>query len=429
MVYLFVYERFHCSIASLCGSISGNIALMPSFRYRALASGEMVRGVVDGTSAAEIATSLQRRGLIVLGVAPAPRGLAAFNLDIGGSRLSNAERAEATRELATMLGAGQDLDRALRFMVEGAASPRAAAVLGRVRDRVRDGAPLATALAREPRSFPLFFIGMVRAGEAGGTLAATLERIAILMERSRGLSASIQAAMIYPAVLVVAAVSAIILLLTQVLPQFVPLFAENGVPLPPSTAFLLGAGQAVSSYGIYALILLVAAGFAAAAALRKPGPRRALDRALLTIPVAGGLLREILAARFSRTLGMLLSNGVPLLAALTITQDVLGNALARDAVADAASSAKSGGGLSRALAGSKIFPDRLIHLLRLGEDTAQLGPLALRAADIHEERTRLGLQRLVALLVPAITILMGAAVAGIVSSLLLAMLSLNDIAQ
>jgi general secretion pathway protein F len=235
--------------------------------------------------------------------------------------------------------------------------------------------------------------------------------------------------MIYPAVLVVAATGSIMLLLTQVLPQFVPLFAENGVALPPSTAFLLSLGQACGNFGVLALVLSVAAGFALAALLRRPGPRRAADRLLLALPVAGGILREILAARFARTLGMLLSNGVPLLAALGITEEVLGNLLARDAVAQAARSAKSGDGLARALAKSPVFPARMVHLLRLGEDTAQLGPLALRAADIHEERTRLAVQRLVALLVPAITILMGAAVAGIVSSLLLAMLSLNDIAQ
>jgi general secretion pathway protein F len=126
---------------------------------------------------------------------------------------------------------------------------------------------------------------------------------------------------------------------------------------------------------------------------------------------------------------MLLVNGVPLLAALGIVRDVLGNQAAQNAVAAAAESAKAGQGMATALQREGIFPLRLLHLLRLGEATAQLGPLALRAADIHEERTRLALQRMVALLVPAITVLMGAAVAGIVSSLLLAMLSLNDIAQ
>ncbi len=403
---------------------------MPEFRYRALNAGAMERGVIDAADAAAVAAGLQRRGLLVLGVAPASRAAGLLQLNLGGpARLSGGELSELTRELATMLAAGQDLDRALRFMVEGAASRNAAAVLGRIRDQVRDGAPLATALAREPKSFPRLYIGLVRAGEAGGDLAATLERIALLLERQRSLTATIQAAMIYPAVLVVAATGSIFLLLTQVLPQFVPLFAQNGVALPASTAFLLAAGQACGDFGPLALVLAVAGSLGVAALLRRPAPRRAADRLLLALPVVGGVLREILAARFARTLGMLLTNGVPLLAALGITEEVLGNLLARDAVAQAARSAKSGEGLSKALATSAIFPARLVHLLKLGEDTAQLGPLALRAADIHEERTRLAVQRVVALLVPAITILMGAAVAGIVSSLLLAMLSLNDIAQ
>jgi general secretion pathway protein F len=235
--------------------------------------------------------------------------------------------------------------------------------------------------------------------------------------------------MIYPAILLVAATGSIVLLLTQVLPQFVPLFAENGVALPASTAFLLAAGNAVSSYGLVALAALALLGLAVRQALQRPALRMAADRLLLNLPIVGGILREILAARFARTLGMLLSNGVPLLAGLTIVREVLGNRVAQAAVAAAAESAKTGQGMSASLQHSAVFPVRLVHLLKLGEATAQLGPLALRAADVHEERTRLALQRMVALLVPAITILMGAAVAGIVSSLLLAMLSLNDIAQ
>jgi general secretion pathway protein F len=301
--------------------------------------------------------------------------------------------------------------------------------MGRVRDMVRNGTALAAALQREPKSFTRLYIGLVRAGEAGGTLGDTLERLAGLLERQRGMAAAIQSAMIYPAILLIAATGSIILLLTQVLPQFVPLFAQNGVQLPASTAFLLATGNAVSSYGLYALGVMVLAGFGLRQALQRPDFRLAADRLLLRLPIFGGIQREILAARFARTLGMLLSNGVPLLAALAIVREVLDNRVARAAIAAAAESAKTGQGMSASLQKTAIFPIRLVHLLRLGEATAQLGPLALRAADIHEERTRLALQRMVALLVPAITILMGAAVAGIVSSLLLAMLSLNNIAQ
>ena len=294
---------------------------------------------------------------------------------------------------------------------------------------LRDGAALATALAREPRSFPKLYIGLIRAGEAGGQLPATLERLTVLLERQASLNATVQAAMIYPAILVVAAVGSIILLLTQVLPQFLPLFAQNGVQLPGSTAFLLAIGNAVSSYGLLLLAVLLLAGFAARTALRRNRPRLAAERLLLRLPVAGGLLRDVLAARFARTLGMLLVNGVPLLAALGIAADVLGNILAAGAVAAAADGVKAGKSLAKCLEESAVFSSRLTQLLRLGEETAQLGPMALRAADLHEERTRLGAQRVVALLVPAITVVMGAAVAGIVSSLMLAMLSLNDVAH
>jgi general secretion pathway protein F len=404
---------------------------MPRYRYRALASGgQVLRGERDGASEAEIAAELQKAGAIVLAVSPAGRGPGLLLLELGSAAaLRRGELVDATRELASMLAAGQDLDRALRFMVEEPPNKRVAAVLGRVRDLVRNGSPLASALQTEPKSFTRLYIGLVRAGEAGGDLAGTLERLAGLLERQRAMAATIQSAMIYPAILLLAATGSIVLLLTQVLPQFVPLFAQNGVALPPSTGFLLAAGHAVSAFGPFVIMAMAILALAARLALQKPGPRLAADRLVLRVPVIGGLAREILAARLARTLGMLLVNGVPLLSALGIAQEVLGNRSAQAAVAAAAESAKTGQGLSAALQRGGIFPARLVHLLRLGEATAQLGPLALRAADMHEERTRLALQRLVALLVPAITVLMGAAVAGIVSSLLLAMLSLNDIAQ
>jgi general secretion pathway protein F len=145
--------------------------------------------------------------------------------------------------------------------------------------------------------------------------------------------------------------------------------------------------------------------------------------------VVGGLAREVVAARFARTLGTLLTNGVPLIAALAIVGEAVGNMAATAAIEAASRSAKGGAGLSAPLAEAGIMPLRTVHLLRLGEETAQLGPMAMRAAEIHEEKTRLGIARLVALLVPVITIIMGAAVAAIVSSLLQAMLSLNDLAS
>ncbi len=404
---------------------------MPAFRYTAIdPAGQTVRGTMDAATEAEVVRHLQRQGSIPMRAEPAgARALSdLLSRDIGRRGMGRQDVANFTRELSIMLGAGQDLDRSLRFLVDTAPNARVRVTVEGLRKTVRDGGSLATALGAHPGSFPKLYVGLVRAGEAGGTLAPTLDRLADLLERERNLASTITSAMIYPGLLLLAAVGSITLLLTQVLPQFVPLFEQSGAALPRPTQLLIATGDAVSAYGLYALLAVIALAFAAVQTLKRPRPRMLRDRLLLRLPVVGGLTREVVAARFTRTLGTLLNNGVPLIAALGIVQDAIGNLAGVAAVERATVSAKGGAGLSRPLGESGVFPARTIYLLRLGEETAQLGPMALRAAEIHEEKTRLGVQRLVALLVPAITVVMGLVIAGIVASLLLAMLGLNDLA-
>lgn len=406
---------------------------MPEFRYTAIdKAGQLTRGTMDAPTEAAVVARLQRQGHIPMRAQPVSHGSAwsgLLTMELSRAGLRRQDVANLTREMAIMLQAGQDLDRVLRFLVETAPAPRVARVVAQLRDAVRDGSSLAAAMRAHPGSFSRLYVGLVRAGEAGGTLAATLDRLASLLERQRALAATVTSAMVYPALLLVAAIGSVVLLLTQVLPQFVPLFEQSGASLPPATQALIAAGGAVSAYGPYALVAALAGALVVRGALRRPGPRLAFDAAMLRLPVVGRLLREMLAARFTRTLGTLLLNGVPLLAALDIVRDAVGNGAAVRAVDAAAVGAKGGAGLSGTLGEAGVFPARTVFLLRLGEETAQLGAMALRAADIHEEGTRLGVQRLVSLLVPVITVTMGAVIAGIVSSLLLAMLSLNDLAQ
>ena len=406
---------------------------MPAFRFTAIdAQGQVQRGIMEAPDQAAVIDRLQRQGHVPMRAEPAEGGsrwTELFTADVGRRRaLSRQEMTDVTRELATMLAAGQDLDRALRFIVETAPSPRVAMVMDRVREKVRGGSALAAALAQEPRSFPKLHVGLVRAGEAGGALADTLDRLAGLLERERSLTATVQSALVYPALLLVAAIGSISVLIGYVLPQFVPLFAESGAELPTMTKLLIDFGAAMQVAGPWLLILALVLGVALRQALRNEGFRRPVDRFLLRVPVLGSMLRESLAARFTRTLGTLLRNGVPLIGALAIVTETIGNLAAVAAIQRASESAKGGAGLSRPLGESRIFPPRTLHLLRLGEETAQLSAMALKAAEIHEERTRIAVQRMVALLVPTITIVMGAAVAAIVGSLLTAMLGLNDLA-
>ncbi len=403
---------------------------MTSFHYVALDSaGQLISGEMDAPSADAVIRLLQEQGSTPVRAEPAAAQQAGFSLFGGARGLSKQELGDVTQKLGTMIGAGQDLDRALRFLVETSRSKRVREILGQIRATVRDGGSLAAALDKHPASFPRIYVGLIRAGEAGGTLAETLDRLALLLQRQRQLNSTIVSAMIYPSLLLVAATGAIVLLLTQVLPQFVPLFEQNGAALPQSTQLLIDIGAFVGNYGLMMLLALILAVFGLSRLLQQPGFRLQWDRALLRIPVVGTMIREIVAARFSRTLGTLLINDVPLIGALEIVRDALGNRAGVEALEHGIARARGGGGLSRPLEETKLFPIQMIYLLRLGEETAQLGAMALKAAEIHEENTRATIQRLVSLLVPAITIVMGTAVAGIVSSLLMAMLGLNDLAH
>ena len=406
---------------------------MPAFRYRAIGpTGDVQTGIMEALTESEVVARLQRQGSIPVRAEPAENDSWLGRLlrveFVSRQGLRQREVADFIRELATMLDAGQDLDRAFIYLRETASNARVGAVTAGLREIVRDGSALADALVRYPRAFSRLHIAMVRAGEASGQLAPTLARLADLLERQQRLAASVTSALIYPCLLVVAAIGAITLLLTEVLPEFVPLFQQSGAALPQSTQMLIATGDFIARYAMFILLGILLLVLLVRATYQQPRARLLLDRLLLRMPIVGTLLREVVAARFTRVLGTLLVNGVPLIQALGLVRDAVGNRAAVAAVDRAAVSTRAGAGLSLPLAEAKVFPVRTTHLLRLGEENADLGPMALRSADVHEERTRVILQRLVALLVPAITIVMGVAVAGIVMSLLTAMLSLNDLA-
>jgi general secretion pathway protein F len=406
---------------------------LPSFQWSAInPEGDVVRGVIEAADRSAVVERLQRQGQIVLRAEPSDgrwRLEDLLKVEFGKQRgLDRTTLAEVTRELAIMLIAGQDLDRALRFVVENIGNAKARTILAGIRDKVRAGSSLAAALASDPRSFSRLYIGMVRAGEAGGTLPATLERLAELMERERSLKANLRAAMIYPTVLVIAAIGSIFLLLDYVLPQFTPIFEQAGAELPATTRALMMLGQLVGAGAPWLLLCSVIGAVGARRALAVPTLRLKADRVVLRLPMVGRLLRETLAAQLTRTLGTLLQNGMPLVPALAIAEQALGNLAAAAAVNAASVEAKGGRGLARPLADAGIFPARTIHLLQLGEEAAQLAVMCLKAAELHDEQARLIVQRIVALAIPIITIAMGLAVAGIVGALLTAMLSLNDLA-
>lgn len=406
---------------------------MPRFQYLAVdAAGRPLNGVIEAANPTAVADCLHRQNYLLLRTNEVGKSgrLAEFlkaDLDLHRG-LPKSAVAHFTRELSVMLEAGQDIDHALGFLIEASENKRAVRVLQALRDSVRGGKSLAAGLTEHPRVFSRLYMSLVRAGEAGGKLAESLAHLADHLERESRLSATIQSAMMYPIILVLASVGTIVLLLTYVLPQFTPIFAQADAKLPTPTRLLVGAGDLVRDDGVMILIGWLCLLLIGVRVLRKPSVRVAAERATLYVPIVGPLIRRMQAARFTRTIGTLLRNGVGLLAALAIAHDVLGSLIAARLVARAISEVKAGQRLALALSRDDVFPVQTIHLIQLGEETGRLADMALRAADIHDQQVHHTVSRIVSLLVPIITIVMGLVVAGIVGSLLVAMLSLNDLA-
>ena len=402
---------------------------MSQFRYRAIsAAGEPLQGQMEAASLEEVISRLQDQG-------HTPLDAQAAGADVGGSGLAALFRrgpftgdqlAQFTYQLATLLGAGQPLDRALGILMELPEGERAKKLIERVRDRVRGGTPLSQALDEEHGVFPKLYISLVRAGEAGGSLEDTLRRLAEYLERSQQLRGSIINALIYPAFLMVGVLGSLLLLLAYVVPQFVPIFQDMQVPIPLITQLVLTVGNILQSWWWLLLILLVMGVLVARARLRDPAMLLAWHARLLTLRLVGPLLLKVQTARIARTLGTLLKNGVPLLSALTIARQVTANRALDQALEQAAEQVKGGAGLSFSLAQSQRFPRLALHMIQVGEEAGQLDTMLLKVADTFELESRRAIDRLLAALVPALTIVMTLMVAIIMAAILLPLLSLTS---
>src|SRR5690348_4674804 len=367
------------------------------FRYKAISDvGEALQGQMEAANAEEVIARLQDQGHTPLDARPADGvgGGSGFAALFKRGPFTGDQLAQFTHQLATLLGAGQPLDRALGILMELPEAERAKRLVERVRDRVRGGTTLSQALDEEHGVFPKLYISLVRAGEAGGSLEDTLRRLAEYLERAQQLRGSIINALIYPAFLLVGVLGSLVLLLAYVVPQFVPIFQDMQVPIPWITRVVLFIGEVLQGWWWLLLIVLIAGIAAWRARLRDPVQRMAWHAKLLTMRVIGPLLLKVETARIARTLGTLLKNGVPLLTALSIARQVTSNTALDDALAQAAEQVKGGGRLSAALAGSQRFPRLSLQMVQVAEEAGQLDSMLLKAADAFNVESKRGSDRL-----------------------------------
>ncbi|MGI9334452.1 MAG: type II secretion system F family protein [Gammaproteobacteria bacterium] len=415
---------------------------MPLYRFKAATpDGELVEGQMEAADRESVVRKLQAQGHLPINAEPwsgdAARARSARTGALAGAlrsrRIGFTELGLFTVELSTLLGAGLALDRALELQGELAEEGPLKKVIADVQTKVRGGDDLSAAMeaVRTPsgaRVFSPFYLNMVRAGEAGGALGIALERLAEFQERARDLRDTVGSALVYPVLLLVFSVAALGLILGVVVPRLAAMFDDAGQELPLSTQFVVNAGALVHDWW-WALIAVMVGGFMLVKAhLRDEEARKRWDGRLLRLPLAGDLIAKYEASRFTRTLGTLLGGGVPLIEALSIGREVVGNLVIRDGIAKAATRARAGQGLSGPLAETNVFPRLATHLLRVGEETGSMEQMLLRLADIYDREVRAALKRAVDLLGPAAILILGVLIAGIIMSVLSAVLSVNDLA-
>jgi general secretion pathway protein F len=404
---------------------------MPLYRYRAYdKSGALAEGEIETRSRELALQQLHQRGFHPLDVAEdKPKSTARWwDREVFGSgELPLSGLALLTRELATLVKAEIPLDDALRIVsLQPLIPARIRRVTKAVHEAVRGGESLAGALAARGAEFPEYYWRLVQAGESSSTLGDVLEDIGSFLERSNEMRSQVTSALVYPAVLLTAAMAALGVILTVLL-TVMPLFKDAGKAPPAMLSFLVNAQAALAENWVLVLALLAAVALALALAWRSPALRLTIDRAILRLPVVGGLVAARETARFSRTLSTLSHNGVPMLDAVRISGSVLQNKAFNLAAAAAGESLKEGGSLSQPLAKSGLFSELALRLMAVGEQTAQLDTMLMRVAQIFESMLQRQLSRLMTLLTPFLTLLIGGMVGWLIISVMTAIMGINDI--
>ncbi len=402
---------------------------MALFEYKAVSpSGETLQGTMEALSVENVIAKLQEDGNIPLQARPSGEGLFSLSrLKLGRQGLTAREVGEFTQQLSTLLGAGLPLDRSLQVLTELAPNDRAGRCVGDIRDRVREGGSLSDALEAQHGSFSRLYINMVRAGEIGGSLDITLDRLSDYLERSKDLKEAIVSALVYPVLLILLAGGSLVLLLVYVIPQFTPIFEELGGDMPFITKVVLFFGGILQNYWWALIALGILAVVMFKRMLDDPEKKLRWDTRVLELRWVGDLVAKLETARLARTLGTLLVNGVPLLAALGIGGRVVGNSLLRQEVEATAREVKTGGGLARNLAQDGHFPRLALQMISVGEETGQLDAMLMKVADSYDREVRNTIDRLLSVFTPVVTLLMAVLIGTIVMSVLLAIISVNDL--
>ncbi len=409
---------------------------MPVYEYIALDSGgRRQKGIVDAGSIAAARQKLRETEVFPVEIAEAADRKRKETAARGGGihlfrKVGLQELAVMTRQLATLIGAGLPLVPSLAALVAQIRHPVLKTTLARIKDEVNEGNSLTQSMSHFPEVFPPFYINMVRAGEASGTIDLVLDRLAEFNESQQALRTKIRSALAYPLFMFFIGSGVLFFLISFVVPNITNIFKEMHQTLPGITVFLLIVSGFFKTFW-WIILLILAASFASLRyAIRKTEEgRRRWDRFKITAPLIGPLNRKIAVARFSRTLGTLLQSSVPLLAALEIAKNVVNNVIVAEQIRLAAKDVEEGQSLSAPLARNDFFPPIAVEMITVGEQSGNMEAMLIRIADAYEKEVEANVLLVTSLLEPAMILVMGVVVGFIVISVLLPIFEMNQLVR
>jgi len=395
---------------------------VPTFRYIAISSsGQRVEGTLLGESEAAILAELETRSLTPIEVEAA-----ASDSPMAGRRISARLLGESYTQLADLLRAGVPLLRGLKLLGARKSKPRVSEVFAGLAQDVERGSDLAAAMQQRTGTFPELHVAMIRAGERGGFLESVLAQLGGLVIKQAELTSKVIGNLVYPAVLIVFGLFIAMVIFGFFVPKFRQMFSKMQGGLPPITRLVFGISDAMTTYGLVTAAVIGGLVFGAVVLFRKPGPKAWLDRTKMQLPIVGGIIRGVSTSRLCRLLGSMLANGVPMLAALQIARDAVGNAIMKDAVDRAAEAVKAGQQLAGPLEASGLFDDDVVEMIRVGESANNLSEVLVTVSNTMEERLDRILNVAIKLIEPLLLVSIAGLVGLVAAGLLLPLTKLSQ---
>jgi len=406
---------------------------MPVFEYTALnQKGKNVSGVIDADSIQAVRQKLRTSQIFpvtiqeVIEIA-AEKESGRFSFKAPFKRIGLAEISMMTRQLATLIGAGFPLVSAIDALIPQTKSHSFKKLLTQIKDSIVEGNSFAGAISQYPGTFSPLYVSMIHAGETSGTLEIVLDRLADITEKQRALFVRIRSALAYPVLMAFVGSVVLVLLLTFIVPSITAVFADMKKVLPAPTLILIAFSSFLKSYGWIILVTVIAGFFILRNVKKTAAGRRFFDKMVLLFPVVALLVKKLAVARFARTLGSLLENGVSMLPALEIVKNIVGNVLIAEAIDFAAKEVGKGQALNTSLSASDMFPDLSIQMIQVGEQSGELEAMLKKIADVYENEVETTIIALTSLLEPIMILIMGVVVGLIVLSICLPIFEMNQL--